>query len=554
MWKYWSTKDLQHEIGGENLNFLSEVIPALDQSEAALNFIGSRSKLASLVESLQNHEYFRKKANLEKCLLRTPPEKIAELRVALDFSIELGDLGALAKKILSSQVSYEVFATVFDLDSRFLASDSVSVPPWFDNCDARLDSPKIITKPFKTLKSYQSDCLVRLNEIFDPPMSRAILQMPTGSGKTRTASEVMADHLKEPGIRQVVWLANTRELVEQAIQCMSEVWDHVGTRRCRFNRAWDGNLKRIPDWSEEDCVFTVMSLQSGWKLVDGDYDGFRELFSHTTLVVVDEAHIAVAPTYSEVIRSFVRTSQCKVLGLTATPGRTIEDETYELADLFFGNICSLEDPDESRDNAIGYLQSIGVMAEAFHQPLIYRSKIQLNSTEQASLEAGSDYSEKILAQLGSDADRTIAVVQMLRNLLDQDARIIMFAPSVENSFLVSAILVFLGYKSIHVSGKTPPKTRDSIIQKFVAGEHQIMCNYGVLATGFDAPTVDVVCIARPTNSPVLYSQMIGRGLRGPAVGGTEQCLVLEVIDNFVGQPNQDGLYAQFKDYWNEEEG
>ena len=79
-----------------------------------------------------------------------------------------------------------------------------------------------------------------------------------------------------------------------------------------------------------------------------------------------------------------------------------------------------------------------------------------------------------------------------------------------------------------------------------------MCNYGVLATGFDAPTVDVVCIARPTKSPVLYSQMIGRGLRGQSYG-TEQCLVLEVLDNFVGQPNQDGLYSQFKDYWHEED-
>mgnify|MGYP001493181216 CR=1 FL=1 len=78
--------------------------------------------------------------------------------------------------------------------------------------------------------------------------------------------------------------------------------------------------------------------------------------------------------------------------------------------------------------------------------------------------------------------------------------------------------------------------------------YQIMCNYGVLATGFDAPNVDVVCIARPTKSAVLYSQMIGRGLRGPKVGGTEQCLILEVRDNFIGQDEQDLLYKKFQDY------
>ena len=112
---------------------------------------------------------------------------------------------------------------------------------------------------------------------------------------------------------------------------------------------------------------------------------------------------------------------------------------------------------------------------------------------------------------------------MLRNLPDQNARIITFAPSVENSFLVSAILVFLGYRSVHVSGKHHLKL-ETCSSKNLYQVNIRLCNYGVLATGFDAPTVDVVCIARD-KIPVLYSQMIGRGLRGSSVGGTEQCLV-----------------------------
>ena len=81
--------------------------------------------------------------------------------------------------------------------------------------------------------------------------------------------------------------------------------------------------------------------------------------------------------------------------------------------------------------------------------------------------------------------------------------------------------------------------------------YQIMCNYGVLATGFDAPKVDVVCIGRPTSSSVLYSQMIGRGLRGSAVGGTSECIILEVRDNFLNLPGQDQLYTNFKEYWSD---
>ena len=81
--------------------------------------------------------------------------------------------------------------------------------------------------------------------------------MPTGSGKTRTASEIIAAHLNENEIRQVVWLANTRELCEQAIQCMSEVWDHIGRRTCRFNRLWDGNFNNVESWKDNECVFSA---------------------------------------------------------------------------------------------------------------------------------------------------------------------------------------------------------------------------------------------------------------------------------------------------------
>ena len=111
------------------------------------------------------------------------------------------------------------------------------------------------------------------------------------------------------------------------------------------------------------------------------------------------------------------------------------------------------------------------------------------------------------------------------------------------------MLIFLGYDAAHVDGSTSPASRDYFISKFLQKDVQILCNYGVLTTGFDAPKTDVVCIARPTKSPVLYSQMIGRGLRGPAVGGTKSCKIIEVRDNFLNQGTQDDLYEYFDDYW-----
>jgi superfamily II DNA/RNA helicase len=90
-----------------------------------------------------------------------------------------------------------------------------------------------------------------------------------------------------------------------------------------------------------------------------------------------------------------------------------------------------------------------------------------------------------------------------------------------------------GRDSACVTADTREATRRHLVDAFRRRNVQILCNYGVLTTGFDAPQVRAVVIGRPTASRVLYDQMIGRGMRGPAFGGTEECLVIDVDDNLV---------------------
>ena len=551
MFRYWPLRELQSEIGHENLELFEHIIPQLDENEDIESFIGSKQKLSVLVENLKDHDFFRDRSNLIKCLSYVTNQDLLGLYDVLDINQVDYNREILAKKILSNLQNFENFINYFKIDHRFLSEPNVTLPAFFDNEPATSETPKYISKAYKTLKDYQYQCLKDTSQLLQHNMSRALLQMPTGSGKTRTASEIIAQHLNEKTekSRQVVWLANTRELCEQAIQCMNELWDHVGLKTCRFNRLWDGNLIKIPDWSDNECTFTVGSLQTLHSILSRQPNEFSDLFFQTSLVVVDEAHIAVAPTYSEVIRSISKSSECKILGLTATPKRNDLDGTTALSDLFFNQIASLEDPDRRRDNTIAYLRSIKVMSEAFHQEINHPSNINLSASERSSINNGNDIPLKLLKKLGADFERTTNIIVKLRNLLEQNAKIIYFAPSVQNSFIVSAILNFLNYSSVHISSDTSPKMRDALIEGFKSNKFQIMCNYGVLATGFDAPKIDVVCIARPTTSPVLYSQMIGRGMRGPKVGGTEQCVILEVTDNFIGLGTQDLLYKQFKEYW-----
>ena len=88
-----------------------------------------------------------------------------------------------------------------------------------------------------------------------------------------------------------------------------------------------------------------------------------------------------------------------------------------------------------------------------------------------------------------------------------------------------------------------------IIDEFRAGNLTMLCNYGVLTTGFDAPKIENVVIARPTTSAVLYEQMIGRGTRGPLNGGTPHCLIIDVKDNIENFGEQ-MAYTRYLEYWN----
>jgi len=105
-----------------------------------------------------------------------------------------------------------------------------------------------------------------------------------------------------------------------------------------------------------------------------------------------------------------------------------------------------------------------------------------------------------------------------------------------------------GIRAAHVDGNSGSYRR-SIIKAFKEGEIQVLCNYGVLSTGFDDPKIDIVFMARPTNSIVLYSQIIGRGLRGPLIGGTDTCEIYTVFDNINGLPSNEEIAEYFTEYY-----
>ena len=87
-----------------------------------------------------------------------------------------------------------------------------------------------------------------------------------------------------------------------------------------------------------------------------------------------------------------------------------------------------------------------------------------------------------------------------------------------------------------------------MIELFKQKKIEFLFNFGVLTTGFDAPKTDCIVIVRPTTSEVLYEQIIGRGLRGPEFGGTEECDIIDFADNIFRLGSQ-MAYTRFAEFW-----
>lgn len=378
--------------------------------------------------------------------------------------------------------------------------------------------------------------------------SRVLLHMPTGAGKTRTAMHVIARFLieHEPGI--VVWLASSAELLEQAADSFEEAWTNLGNREVTSRRFWGGGESEIGEI--EDGII-IGGLQKFNSYIEREpIESFR-VGRRTKLVVVDEAHQAIAPTYKEVIEQLTEAGQYNALfGLSATPGRTWNDvsEDSRLAEFFGGRKVVLSIPGYS--NPVSYLISNEYLARPEFRAISFEGG-HLESNLQGANEL--EYSADLLENLGNDVARTSVAIKEIQKLISEGhKRIIFFAASVAQAKKVSILLNVLGIEAGVVTGDSSGSSRARTIRKYrrASGLPMVMCNYGVLTTGFDAPETSGAVIGRPTKSLVLYSQMVGRATRGIKAGGNLTCTVSTVVDtNLPGFSDIAEAFMNWEDVW-----
>lgn len=271
---------------------------------------------------------------------------------------------------------------------------------------------------------------------------------------------------------------------------------------------------------------------------------------------MDEAHQAIAPTYRVVIEGLADAGQADaVLGLTATPGRTWNDITKdeELAGFFGGSKVVLEV--EGYDNPVEYLLAEGYLARPEFSRIEYQPESSLSPEALKRLARLDDYSDDMLEKLAADTGRNLAVIDGVRQLIGRGhQRIILFAASVGHAEDLAAALSAYGVESLVVTGGTPSGRRSAILKTFKSSVSKpiVVCNFGVLTTGFDAPKTSAAIIARPTKSLVLFSQMVGRATRGTKAGGNATCEILTVHDpSYPGFGDVAEAFFNWEDVWNE---
>ena len=555
IWSYWSTRQLQNaidEIDEELYDNLQEMLPPLRGDSFDPTEIDNRNNLVKILEAFAPSDYFSKKPNLEKCLNNLPPAKLKQLVRGLNelgISIERGEHIAMTSKIVSLRWSNRTFSDFFiqffDLPIHFQAPEEVKVPSFTDIEPISDENPiPLIARPLKNLIDYQTQVYLDSMTKLQIPRSRFIIQMPTGSGKTRTSMEVISTYLKnaEEGA-VVIWLAHSSELCEQAYQCFIEVWQYFSNKPLKAIRCWGKHP--IPP-AYEKSMFIVGGFQKIHSILRKDNTSFKQISNRVGLIVIDEAHKAVAPTYKNAIRE-LKGDNTNVIGLTATPGRTDFDETVEMSEFFFESKVNITTP--SGVSEIEMLKQRRVLAQIDYIPIQSPLEIELSASQKRSLETTFDFPRGFLQKVASSNIRNIEIMKKLLLSCGEGRRILFFACSVKHSKFIMSLLIYFGINAAHVDGSTSKGRREQVIREFKDGGVQVLCNYGVLTTGFDAPNTDEVFIARPTNSVVLYSQMIGRGLRGPTIGGTERCRISDVKDNILGFGDQVRVYHWFEEFW-----
>ncbi len=352
------------------------------------------------------------------------------------------------------------------------------------------------------LRTYQQQAVESVYEFLRTRDDNPCVVIPTGGGKTPVIATICRDAVNVWGGRVLV-LAHVRELLEQATEKLEAIAPDLDVG------VYSAGLKR----RDTQHPVIVAGVQSIYRRAC-ELDGFD-------LIIIDEAHM-IPPDGDGMYRQFLADARVvnpdvRVIGLTATPYR-----------MKSGMICS---PGGILNEVCFEIGVKELINQDYLCPL--RTKAGLRTPDTAGLHVRAGEFVAGEAEDLMDADDLVesACDEIIEHSADRKA-VLIFSSGVRHGRHICRVLEErYGIECGFVCGETPGKGRDEVLGRFRSGALKYLCNVNVLTTGFDAPHIDCIAMVRPTLSPGLYYQMVGRGFRIDP--DKTDCLVLDFGGNVI---------------------
>ena len=347
------------------------------------------------------------------------------------------------------------------------------------------------------LFDYQEDMKERIEKALR--LHRSVMaQMPTGTGKTYLLTAVIDSFVSNNPMEKVWIVAHRRELVSQIDETVR-----------KFHSYFASNTSSL--------LSSVKAMSIQWMM--RHYDEIEE---EPGMIVIDEAHHALAKTYKEMWERFPK---AKFLGLTATPCRL---NGKGFTDLFDVLVQSWSVPEFISKGRLATYDFVSIKSDGMTQRLI-------DSLQKRG--ADGDYQNKEMDML---LNKKPSIERLYRSLEEfgKDRKGIVYAINISHAQKITKLYQENGVKAIAIDSKTPATERQQDIEAFKKGDIQVLVNVDIFSEGFDCPDVEFVQLARPTLSLAKYLQMVGRGLR--VAKGKKNCVIIDNVGLYrvFGLPSQ----------------
>lgn len=410
------------------------------------------------------------------------------------------------------------------------------MPIMIENINAQTITPALGKNP-RQLYEHQEEAIRKLDAMDKRGAFRTLLVLPTGGGKTLTAAYWLLRNAVDQN-KKILWLAHRHLLLEQAAEAFARnAYTDTMVNRTVFNYRIISGMHDKPVHIQKTDRILIASKDSMIRSLDKlkNWLNGEEIY-----LVIDEAHHAVAKSYKKIIQYVAdHTKSMKLLGLTATPFRTSEDEQGALKQVFTDDIVYKTDLDT--------LIKKGILAT----PTFIDCNTNIQFTEHLGVQALKSIEnldtlpENIANDIADNKERNRIIVEEYLHNYEKYGQTIVFALNkvhaialnklfnekgkaygIRSEFIISEVQDMI--TGITISNADNERK----IEAYRNGEIQVLINVNILTEGTDLPKTHTVFLTRPTVSTTLMTQMVGRALRGLKAGGTKEAYIVSFVDDW----------------------